>query len=79
MNDFVKDAVEMKLKNRDSSSSDPFKNCTDCDDAVHESMNFLIKNMHGAEYTIATSEKTGKPIEATLIWPENDDEGYFDK
>ena len=73
-NDFIKNAVNEKLVG----SSSLFKDCTDCDPQVHDSMMLLFQNIHDAEYTIFDSEKTGKPIKAVLIWPENDDEGFLD-
>jgi len=74
MNDFIKDAIETKLNGHNS-----FENCTDCDELVHECVRTIIDNVHGSDYTLTTSEKTGKPIKAELRWFENDDEGFFDK
>ena len=74
MNDFIKDAIELKLN-----GSNSFENCTDCDDLVHENLRNIIYNIHGSELSFVTSDKTGKPIQAELSWPDNDDEGFFEK
>ena len=79
-NDYIKDAIEMKLNgHKNNSIEDEIQNCTDCDELVHECLRTITDNVHGSDYTLTTSEKTGKPIEAELRWYENDDEGYFEK
>jgi len=74
MNDFLKNAIDEKL----TGSNSLFKDCTDCDQEVHDAMMNVVNNIHDAEYSITSSEKTDKPIKVTLIWPENDDEGVLD-
>jgi len=74
INDFIKDAVEMKLN-----GSNSFENCKECDEDVHKAMRKIIDNVHESEYSFVESEKTGKLIQVELTWPDNDDEGYFEK
>jgi len=75
MNDFIKDAIEMKLN-----GSNSFDGCTeDCDEEIHETYRKIIDNIHEAEFSFDSSEKTGKPIFAEIAWPDNDDEDYFEK
>ena len=74
-NDFINNAIEMKLN-----GSNSFVGCTeDCDEAVHEVYRKIIDNIHEAEFSFDSSEKTGKPIFAEIAWPDNDDEDYFEK
>ena len=74
LNDFLKNAIDEKL----TGSNSLFKDCADCDQEVHDAMMNVVNNIHDAEYSITSSEKTDKPIKVTLIWPENDDEGVLD-
>ena len=75
LNDFVKNAIDEKL----TGSNSLFKDCIDCDQEVHDMMTKIVNNIHDAEYSITSSEKTDKPIKVTLIWSENDDEGVLGK
>ena len=74
MNDVVRNAIDEKL----TGSNSLFTDCTDCEQEVHDAMMNVVNNIHDAEYSISSSEKTDKPIKVELIWPENDDEGVLD-
>lgn len=79
-NDYIKDAIETKLDGHGAySKENKFQNCTECDEEVHKAMKKIVDNIHEADYSLADSEKTGKPIKAELTWPDNDDEGFLEK
>jgi len=78
MNNFVKDAVEKKLNHYDSSSSNPFKNCTDCDENIHRAINSIIQNIHDNNSFGLVEDDDGRPLSAEIGWS-YDDEGFPDK
>ncbi len=75
MNDFIKDAIEMKLSGHKTDSiEDVILNCTCCDDAVKEFNMKIIKNIHNSDNSGLKEDDFGRPLEADINW-NYDEEG----
>ena len=76
MNDFIKDAIEMKLNGHKTESvEDEILNCDCCDDNVKEMNMKIIKNVHNCDSSGLTEDDDGTPLSAEIEWNYDEDGG----
>ncbi len=74
MNDFIKDAIEMKLNGHKANSiEDEIQNCSCCDDSAKEFHLKIIKNIHNSDNSILDEDDYGRPLSAEINWNYDED------
>jgi len=76
MNDFIKDAIEMKLNGHKTDSvEDEILNCDCCDDLVKEAHMKIIKNIHNSDNSGLDEDDDGRPLHVEINWNYDEDGG----
>jgi len=60
LRDLIKGFVDNK--------TEPFKDCTNCDEEVHNTLRKISDLLHESENYIVTEDDDGRPIEFTTYW-----------
>jgi len=75
MNDFIKDAIEMKLNGHKSNSiEDEILNCDCCDYEAKELHLKIIKNIHNSDNSGLDEDDYGRPLSAEINWNYDEDD-----
>jgi len=64
-NDFIKNAIERQLNDH---NSDPFHNCTTCDEESHNTLRKIINSLHGTDSYNFEEDDDGRPLRFSAEW-----------